>query len=82
MLGFRVEEDVSVKAASAQQSQVPSIMAAVLVNGIMKVQMEVDTAAAHCVISYDMYKEIAAKSDEPLVLEQGSVVMRMADGTP
>ena len=82
MLGFRVEEDVSVKATSAQQSQVPSIMSAVLLNGIMKVQMEVDTAAAHCVISYDMYKKIAAKSDEPLVLEQGSVVMRMADGTP
>ena len=57
-------------------------MTAVILNGNFRCQMEIDTAAAHCVISYDMYKNITAKSVKPLILDQGTVTMRMADGTP
>ena len=63
-------------------TQVPSLMSAVILNDKVGCKMEIDTAAAHCVISFNLFKNIAAKSPEPLVLEQGSVIMRMADGTP
>ena len=45
--------------------------------------MEIDTAACNCILSYDLFKEIVKKSaDNPPILEAGSVIMKMADGTP
>ena len=73
--------DISVKSTNVQLPQVPSIMSAVILNGNVRYEMEIDTAAALCVISYNLFKEIVAKSEEPLSLETGSVTMRMADGT-
>ena len=64
------------------KTPVKNIMGGVIINGIIKKEMELDTAACHCIISAELWKEIVlVNPDNPPTLEKGSVNMTMADGT-
>ena len=79
--GKAVTNSVGVMAANLKPTRVPSMRAAVILNGLVRHVMEIDTAADECLISYDLYKDMA-KMDSNLSLATTTVVMRMADGMP
>ena len=49
-------QDVSVNFINVKQNYVPNLMAAVILNGQVRHEMVIDTAAAQCIISYDIFK--------------------------
>ena len=74
-------QEVVIKAANSNIVQ--NIMGGVILNDNISCQMELDTAACHCIMSYDRFKEIVSKSkSKPPTLVEGSIRMNMADGTP
>ena len=74
--------EVVIKVANANVTRVQNIMGGVILNGNVRCEMELDTAACNSIMSYDHFKEIVSKSgDKPPLLERGAVIMKMADGT-
>ena len=82
---FTSKDIVSVNVANAEElvpTRIQNIMGGVILNGNVKWKMELDTAACHSIMSYDLFKDIVSKSgDKPPLLKQCHVVMKMADGT-
>ena len=78
-----IEHDIGIKASSAGDSFLPHMMAGIILNGNFKCEMEVDTAADHCIITQKLFDEIVSKSENnPPLLQKSSVTMKLADGSP
>ena len=76
-------EEFNVSMTRASLPIVKNLVAGVLLNGIVKCEMEIDTAACHCVLSYEVFQELVKKSgNNPPKLDAGQFIMKMADGTP
>ena len=75
--------DIDIKVSSANHSSLPHMMAGIILNNNFKCEMELDTAADHCIMSQELFDDLSLQSNNnPPVLEVSSVTMKLADGSP
>merc|ERR1711942_435130 len=59
----------------------PALMTDVMVEGVMDVQFECDTAASHCIMSTDVYDGLKKLKWRIPKLKSEKLVVKLADGT-